>query len=891
MLATGNARADDVRENVFGFSPRPIEQADCTDGKTFGCVAATDPFDAESPYAIRTWLPTTYLLQLPVADSRHDDVAVFAAGAYEDGVGVAFGGATGLENAWTIEGAPVESLATGNVETRVPLLFARGVRVTAGGFAARDRVGLGGAIDVELIRGGDHHVIEAYAWSGLTADPRERPIAAQAFQLRRLSIAAAPRTSFAVIASGPAKRDLLGGRTWYAAGVAGFVSLFDVDWRAARLVDIDGDAIPDGLPGTTDAGNDGKVDLEPIETTHETVPTYTIPVMARVGWDRGPHAIALSLIASAARDSVFLQNATQQAAGIDRTTQIADGIASWKGTWKDNRATATLAWHRSVRHEYARDDAAASQVQHLTAFVPDTLADDPALATACDDDVTHGDRFPSIPNCPVPSGFFASGGAGELDDVVGDRPTASVDIAHRHGGHVFHLGGMFDDTRLVTTAKFTGGEELRSLFVGHTDRLRFFGAGGCALEPGGACDYVPESKVIYRTRYTAAYLEDTFSPARGIRVDAGLRWELMWVGPRLHFSNELAPRVGIAWDLRGDGTTRWWASMGRTHALLPAGMGVDVIARPQTVRDIDFLGTQDRRLDKGRTFSVAEDIQAITQDEAATGFDVGVIKAVRAGVWVQRRTLRRGLETVQENTALDVFVDNPGRAGTFEGRDARRDSAILAFDVAIAPSPKLGVRATYLWGRTVGSWTGPFDPRQGTTLYTGTDWDLDATNLYGRLPTDPGHRVAFEVERRGKVGAIELAASTRLTVSSGRPRNIVGDSDFGIVQLLPRGSGGRNPTLSQANVRLAARWRSTDFLLDVFNVFDRRDTVSTSETYAGDEVHPIVNGTLQDLVFAKSEVCGDLTCAATPAARRTAFGLPTSFQSPLSVVLGIHRAF
>jgi len=92
---------------------------------------------------VRTWLPTTYVLRLPVGDARHDDVADFAMGASRDDVGVTFGGATGLENTWTIDGAPIENLATGNVDTRIPLAFTRGLWVTAGGFAARDRAGLG----------------------------------------------------------------------------------------------------------------------------------------------------------------------------------------------------------------------------------------------------------------------------------------------------------------------------------------------------------------------------------------------------------------------------------------------------------------------------------------------------------------------------------------------------------------------------------------------------------------------------------------------------------------------------------------------------------------------------------------------------------------------------
>ena len=876
----GVAWGDGDPRAVFGLAPKPIEKVDCDDGRAFGCATASDPFDPMAPMAMRSWLPSSYLSRLPVGDARHDQVAQFAMAASRDDVGPSFAGATGLENVWTIEGAPAEDVETGNVETRVPLAFMTGMVSTAGGCGARDRVGLGGSIDVELRRGGNRHELEAYAWTGVSEAARARPIADATYQLRRLTRARGPEASVSAVATGPITNDVFGGSAWYAAGVAGEFSRNEFSWRAARLVDDDGDGVPDGLPG--------QVAVQPIADTESTTLDYLVPVMARAGWLRGPHDLTISIVANASHDSAFLANATQQAAGITRRSLAGDAIATWNGTWRDTRARVRLAWHRSVRRESAADDAASGVAQLQTAFVPSVLADDPVLAGACNDG--DGDPVPTLANCPIPFGSFASAGAGLLVDRVGDRPTIAAEVAHRRASHVVRAGATFEDTRLVTTSRFTGGELVRSLFPGHTDRQRLF-TGECGDEPGTPCNFASEFELAYRTRYTAAYLEDTFTPVPGLRVDGGVRWELMWVGPRLHFSDQIAPRLGIAWDVLGDGTrsSRLWAAMGRSHALLPAGLGPIAIARTQSVRDVAFDSVLNRNVDRGSAFAVADGIQPAAQDEIATGFEFGVIGALRGGVWLQHRSLRRGLETVLANPNTgEAAIDNPGRDGTIP---ALRESTVLAIEIAIAPSPRLSVRASYLWGKTVGSWTGPFDPRQGTTLYGGTDWDLDATNLYGRLATDPGHRVAIEGERRGRIAGVELAVATRLLVTSGRPRNVLGDSDLGIVQLLPRGSDGRNAVLSQANVRLAARWRRVDFTLDVFDAFDRRAPITTNEIYAGQQVRPISGGTLQDLVFAKSESCGDFACSATAPIRRTAFGLPTTFQSPRSFVLGVHRAF
>src|SRR4029078_6774015 len=99
-------------------------------------------------------------------------------------------------------------------------------------------------------------------------------------------------------------------------------------------------------------------------------------------------------------------------------------------------------------------------------------------------------------------------------------------------------------------------------------------------------------------------------------------------------------------------------------------------------------------------------------------------------------------------------------------------------------------------------------------------------------PTDMGHRAYIEAERSGQLGSVKLSVATRLTLGSGPPRDGIARSDDGIIYLIPRGTAGRAPMMTQANVRIAARWRSLDITLDLFNVFDRRDATAADEVYA-----------------------------------------------------------
>ena len=169
-------------------------------------------------------------------------------------------------------------------------------------------------------------------------------------------------------------------------------------------------------------------------------------------------------------------------------------------------------------------------------------------------------------------------------------------------------------------------------------------------------------------------------------------------------------------------------------------------------------------------------------------------------------------------------------------------------------------------------------------LYNSTDFDVTSANHTGPLPTDIGHRVFLEGQRRFVLAGIPLFAATRITAGSGRPRDALGDGGDGIVYLIGRGGAGRGPIQMQANFRLGASFHGADITLDVFNVFDRRDATNTDRIYAGGAIHPIDGGTYEDLVFLKT----DSGAAAT---RRTAYDVGTAFQPPVSVVLGIRRAF
>jgi hypothetical protein len=309
--------------------------------------------------------------------------------------------------------------------------------------------------------------------------------------------------------------------------------------------------------------------------------------------------------------------------------------------------------------------------------------------------------------------------------------------------------------------------------------------------------------------------------------------------------------------------------------MLPAGLGSTILSRDRTVDFTTSPFGQSRSVDQGAVYPVVANITPMAQDEATVGAQVALANAVRATTWLQGRWLREGLDTTESG------FDNPGHIA---GAPAIRETGLVAFELATAPTAKLVLRAGYTYGRTIGNWTGAYDPRQGIVLYAGDDYDATSAGLLGRLPTDSGHRTYIEGQRSGQVGPVKLSVATRLTAASGKPRNITANSDDGVIYLLPRGSVGRGPVLTQANIRFAATWQGLDITLDLFNVFNRRTATNIIDEYTGGAIHPIDHGAVTDLPFLKTENGDDVR-------RNPNVGVATSFQAPFSAFLGVHRAF
>jgi hypothetical protein len=205
-------------------------------------------------------------------------------------------------------------------------------------------------------------------------------------------------------------------------------------------------------------------------------------------------------------------------------------------------------------------------------------------------------------------------------------------------------------------------------------------------------------------------------------------------------------------------------------------------------------------------------------------------------------------------------------------------------------------RASYTYSRLVGNYEGLYQTETNYIAPNGNN-AYDAPELYinqnGRLPNDRPNILHLDGFYSHEIGRGRLTLGLSFTARSGQPRNYIGNlepgSAYQIVMLLPRGSAGRTPTVTELNGKIAygrplGPGMNLEGFIDLFNIFDQQTAIVTDDNYTFDAAPPIVNGTTSDLKFAKNT-------AGQPIGKNPNFGQPLAYQQPFNARLGLRLTF
>ena len=301
----------------------------------------------------------------------------------------------------------------------------------------------------------------------------------------------------------------------------------------------------------------------------------------------------------------------------------------------------------------------------------------------------------------VPQG--RTGGLGSIDDTKGRNiqyQAKSTHLLKGAGNHEIRYGIGYDDIRFTRDTTYSGpGVTLgngRQTLSGVLAQVRtaagttFFRATrGRLVKPGETLQ-----------RYTNVFLQDNWQMGR-LSIRPGVRWERQYLEgtdpagdfPDLCHTDDtrpgqgngtgaaiacnftwdnVAPRIGVAYDVTGNGNAKVFGSWGRFYAKIPndlaaRAMSADTGITRQNFRDgaltqpvangTSFIGTTTHLLlTSDHAATIDPDAGSTYKDEFVAGFEFEVLRNTSASIRFVRRNMPQILEDIGELSILGYFV-------------------------------------------------------------------------------------------------------------------------------------------------------------------------------------------------------------------------------------------
>ncbi|HEV8346504.1 MAG TPA: TonB-dependent receptor [Vicinamibacterales bacterium] len=385
------------------------------------------------------------------------------------------------------------------------------------------------------------------------------------------------------------------------------------------------------------------------------------------------------------------------------------------------------------------------------------------------------------------------------------------------------------------------------------------------------------------------FVQDAWTVASRLTINAGLRTERERVptytsgvdipkfGVDFSFKDKLAPRVGFAYDVRGDGRTKAFGSWGIFYDIfkleLPRGSFggdkwleyyytldtpdwttlVSSSGCPPACAGTLIRGPIDFRHPSFGSDAIEPALKPMKQQEATFGVDHELANHMAASVRYVHKQLDRAIDDTGslDDQGNEIYIiANPGEGLTklaFAGVAMplpQRDYDSVEFALERRLSNNWFLRTSYLWSRLFGNYTGlsQSDENGRTSPNVGRAYDFPLMMFtgtgqasYGRLPTDRPHQFKtqfiYVFPTGTSVGLNEYVASG---IPMTREIGVIPPSNYP-VQYLGRFSDGRTDMYSQTDlyvqheIKLAGT-RRLQFNANVQNLFNQQAATSKFTT-------------------------------------------------------------
>ena len=453
------------------------------------------------------------------------------------------------------------------------------------------------------------------------------------------------------------------------------------------------------------------------------------------------------------------------------------------------------------------------------------------------------------------------------------------------------------------------------------------------------------------------FAQDSFKVLKNLTINAGIRYEQQrlkdFTGTTLvKIDDEWSPRLGVVWDFLGNGKSKLYANYGRFYEVIPQdiqtralGNEFIIFARnsSSTPDPVDvFLGAP---IVQGGELTQAN-LKGMYQDEIIGGVEVEVAKGWAIGAKGIYRSLGR---VVEDRCDLAVNPDiaqyfnpsspatcaliNPGQGNSlgtikdpfdttcYPNGETDANGNLVAGAPCDSTQPRRFFRGlevtashrfsnnfylltSYLYSKLEGNYSGNLSQtREGGQADPNINADFDypglVTNAFGRLRNDRTHQFKVSGYYAFPFG---LTVGANAFYNTGRPYSIRGCASDAVAcnagysqegYLVPRGSAGDLPASYEADLHLEYGMHfgsvSITPVVDVFNLLNRQGVLSREELFnntGGTAGNDPRSGIGQPGCTAQNASLTNVACASNPT-----YGKDIGWQNPRVVRLGARVSF
>jgi hypothetical protein len=428
------------------------------------------------------------------------------------------------------------------------------------------------------------------------------------------------------------------------------------------------------------------------------------------------------------------------------------------------------------------------------------------------------------------------------------------------------------------------------------------------------------------------FVQDAWTVSNRLTVNAGLRTEnetvpfystvgLSGVEP-IHFAfgNKLAPRVGAAWDVAGDGRWKVHGSWGVFYDIFKLSMpqaafgglrftiysfNLETYDWPSLVSSSDCPpacpGGQARvpQAFDPSFDNIDSDLAPMRMQELTLGLEHQVSPHLAVSARFVHKQLDQAVEdigSVDADGSATYVIGNPGYGRATQATPGvPYPKAVRDYDAVELVARKLldhnwALTASYVWSRLYGNYSGlsQSDENGRTEPNIGSTFDAplalfreDGEAVYGRLATDRPHQGKAQLVYTAPFG---VSLGVFQLVASGLPVSRYAVLSPGILPVFyaGRGSDGRTPVLSQTDLSvqyaLALGGRKRVIVgLNVLNVFNQSQGVSRFSLETDQGVMVVINEA--EYYAGRADVHGAIDAQMLP--RDPRFLRYDSFQDPI----------